>query len=103
MFCASSNTITAGACTGLGIAPNKVGEVFGIFKAYCSRVGSGTFTSELFDHIGKRLGKIGNEFGSTTGRPRRSGWIDLPPLKNAINIKLVTRINMMKVDVLSGL
>ena len=102
-FVTSSNTITAGACTGLGIAPNKIGEVIGIFKAYCTRVGSGPFPSELFDDIGARLAKIGNEFGSTTGRARRCGWIDLPALKYAININGVTQLNMMKVDVLSGL
>ena len=102
-FVTSSNTITAGACTGLGIAPNKIGEVIGIFKAYCTRVGSGPFPSELFDEIGARLAKIGNEFGSTTGRERRCGWIDLPALKYAININGVTQLNMMKADVLSGL
>ena len=102
-FVTSSNTITAGACTGLGIAPNKIGEVIGIFKAYCTRVGSGPFPSELFDEIGARLAKIGNEFGSTTGRARRCGWIDLPALRYAININGVTQLNMMKADVLSGL
>ena len=102
-FVTSSNTITAGACTGLGIAPNKIGEVIGIFKAYCTRVGSGPFPSELFDEVGERLAKIGNEFGSTTGRARRCGWIDLPALKYAININGVTQLNMMKADVLSGL
>ena len=98
-FVTSSNTITAGACTGLGIAPNKIGEVFGIFKAYSTRVGSGPFPSELFDEIGERLRKIGNEFGSTTGRPRRCGWIDIPALKYAININGVTQLMMMKADV----
>ena len=102
-FVTSSNTITAGACTGLGIAPNKIGDVIGIFKAYCTRVGSGPFPTELFDEVGERLGRIGNEFGATTGRPRRCGWIDLPALKYAININGVTQLNMMKVDVLSGL
>ncbi|MBC8308483.1 MAG: adenylosuccinate synthase [Pelagibacterales bacterium] len=102
-FVTSSNTITAGACTGLGIAPNKIGEVFGIFKAYSTRVGSGPFPSELFDEIGERLRKIGNEFGSTTGRPRRCGWIDIPALKYAININGVTQLMMMKADVLSGI
>lgn len=102
-FVTSSNTITAGACTGLGIAPNKIGEVIGIFKAYCTRVGSGPFPSELFDEVGERLARIGNEFGSTTGRSRRCGWIDLPALKYAININGVTQLNMMKADVLSGL
>ena len=101
-FVTSSNTITAGACTGLGIAPNKIGEVFGIFKAYCTRVGSGPFPSELFNEIGKKLAKVGNEFGSTTGRPRRCGWIDIPALKYAININGVTQLMMMKADVLSG-
>jgi len=102
-FVTSSNTITAGACTGLGIAPNKIGEVFGIFKAYCTRVGSGPFPSELFDEVGARLGKVGNEFGATTGRSRRCGWIDIPALKYAININGVTQLMMMKADVLSGI
>jgi len=102
-FVTSSNTITAGACTGLGIAPNKIGDVFGIFKAYCTRVGSGPFPSELFDEVGARLAKVGNEFGATTGRPRRCGWIDIPALKYAININGVTQLMMMKADVLSGI
>ncbi len=102
-FVTSSNTITAGACTGLGIAPNKIGDVFGIFKAYCTRVGSGPFPSELFDEVGAILAKIGNEFGATTGRPRRCGWIDIPALKYAININGVTQLMMMKADVLSGI
>jgi adenylosuccinate synthase len=102
-FVTSSNTITAGACTGLGIAPNKIGDVFGIFKAYCTRVGSGPFPSELFDEVGTRLGKVGNEFGATTGRARRCGWIDIPALKYAININGVTQLMMMKADVLSGI
>ena len=102
-FVTSSNTITAGACTGLGIAPNKIGQVFGIFKAYCTRVGSGPFPSELFDEIGDILAKVGNEFGSTTGRARRCGWIDIPALKYAININGVTQLIMMKADVLSGI
>jgi adenylosuccinate synthase len=102
-FVTSSNTITAGACTGLGIAPNKIGEVFGIFKAYCTRVGSGPFPSELFDEVGDKLAKVGNEFGSTTGRARRCGWIDIPALKYAININGVTQLIMMKADVLSGI
>ena len=102
-FVTSSNTITAGACTGLGIAPNKIGEVFGIFKAYCTRVGSGPFPSELFNDVGTRLAKVGNEFGSTTGRARRCGWIDIPALKYAININGVTQLMMMKADVLSGI
>ena len=102
-FVTSSNTITAGACTGLGVAPNQIGEVFGIFKAYCTRVGSGPFPTELFDETGKRLAKIGNEYGSTTGRARRCGWIDIPSLKYAININGVTKLMMMKADVLSGI
>jgi adenylosuccinate synthase len=102
-FVTSSNTITAGACTGLGIPPNKIGEVFGIFKAYCTRVGSGPFPTELFNEVGARLAKVGNEFGSTTGRPRRCGWIDIPSLKYAININGVTQLIMMKTDVLSGI
>jgi adenylosuccinate synthase len=102
-FVTSSNTITAGACTGLGIAPNKIGEVFGVFKAYCTRVGSGPFPSELFDDTGLKLAKVGNEFGSTTGRPRRCGWIDIPALKYAININGVTQLIMMKADVLSAI
>ena len=102
-YVTSSNTITAGACTGLGIAPNKIGDVFGIFKAYCTRVGSGPFPSELFDDVGIRLAKVGNEFGSTTGRARRCGWIDIPALKYAISINGVTQLMMMKADVLSGI
>tara|TARA_B100001758_G_C18411604_1_gene616155 strand:- start:905 stop:2164 length:1260 start_codon:yes stop_codon:yes gene_type:complete len=102
-FVTSSNTITAGACTGLGISPNKIGEVFGIFKAYCTRVGSGPFPTELFDEVGARLAKVGNEFGATTGRPRRCGWIDIPALKYAININGVSQLMMMKADVLSGI
>ena len=102
-FVTSSNTITAGACTGLGVAPNKIGEVIGIFKAYCTRVGSGPFPTELKDSIGEHLGNVGNEFGSTTGRARRCGWIDIPALKYAININGVTKLNMMKADVLSGI
>jgi adenylosuccinate synthase len=102
-FVTSSNTITAGACTGLGIAPNQINDVFGIFKAYCTRVGSGPFPTELNDSIGQHLGKVGNEFGATTGRARRCGWIDLPALKYAININGVTQLMMMKADVLSGI
>tara|TARA_Y100000782_G_scaffold104031_1_gene122709 strand:- start:9946 stop:11223 length:1278 start_codon:yes stop_codon:yes gene_type:complete len=101
-FVTSSNTICAGACTGLGIAPNKVGEVLGIFKAYCTRVGSGPFPTELFDEIGKTLGTVGNEFGATTGRPRRCGWIDLVALKYAVMLNGVTKLIMTKADVLSG-
>jgi len=102
-FVTSSNTITAGACTGLGVAPNQIRDVFGIFKAYCTRVGSGPFPTELNDEIGDHLGKVGNEFGATTGRARRCGWIDLPALRYAININGVTQLMMMKSDVLSGI
>lgn len=101
-FVTSSNTTAAGTCTGLGVAPNKVGEVFGIFKAYCTRVGSGPFPTELFDEDGKTLAEVGHEFGATTGRPRRCGWIDLPALKYAIMINGVTQLIMMKADVLDG-
>ncbi|MCK9412999.1 MAG: adenylosuccinate synthase [Prolixibacteraceae bacterium] len=99
-FVTSSNTITAGACTGLGIAPNKIGKVYGIFKAYCTRVGSGPFPTELLDETGETLRKIGNEFGSTTGRPRRCGWLDLVALRYAIMINGVTDLIMMKADVM---
>lgn len=101
-FVTSSNTICAGACTGLGIAPNKIGNVIGIFKAYCTRVGSGPFPTELNDEVGEKIRKTGNEFGSTTGRPRRTGWLDLPALKYAIMINGVTELMMMKADILSG-
>ena len=101
-FVTSSNTTAAGACTGLGIAPNKVKEVFGIFKAYTTRVGSGPFPTELFDENGQKMAKIGNEFGSVTGRPRRCGWLDLVALKYAVQINGVTQLYMMKGDVLSG-
>ena len=101
-FVTSSTTTAAGACTGLGIAPNKIKEVYGIFKAYATRVGSGPFPTELFDHDGERMAKLGNEFGSTTGRARRCGWIDLVALKYAIQINGVTQLMMMKGDVLSG-
>jgi adenylosuccinate synthase len=100
-FVTSSNTITAGACTGLGIAPSKIGEVFGIFKAYATRVGSGPFPTELEDEVGEKMRQEGREFGSTTGRPRRCGWIDLPALKYAMMINGVTQLVMMKVDVLN--
>ncbi|MGE0562864.1 MAG: adenylosuccinate synthase [Flavobacteriales bacterium] len=101
-FVTSSNTTTAGTCTGLGIAPNKIGDVFGIFKAYCTRVGSGPFPTELEDATGELLRKAGHEFGATTGRPRRCGWIDLPALKYAIMINGVTKLIMMKADVLDS-
>jgi len=100
-FVTSSNTVTAGTCTGLGIAPNKIGNVIGIFKAYCTRVGSGPFPTELLDETGERMRQEGREFGSTTGRPRRCGWIDLVQLKYAIMINGVTELSMMKADVLS--
>ncbi len=99
-FVTSSNTISAGACTGLGIAPNKIGEVLGIFKAYCTRVGMGPFPTELLDETGTILRKAGNEFGSTTGRPRRCGWLDLVALKYSIMLNGVTQLIMMKSDVL---
>jgi len=100
-FVTSSNTVAAGACSGLGIAPSAVGRVFGIFKAYCTRVGSGPFPTELFDADGEAMRKEGNEFGSTTGRPRRCGWLDLPALKYAIMLNGVTSLFMTKADVLS--
>ena len=100
-FVTSSNTVTAGACTGLGVAPRHIGEVYGIFKAYSTRVGSGPFPTEFLDDEGERMRKEGNEFGSTTGRPRRCGWIDLPALKYSIMINGVTQLLMMKADVLS--
>ncbi len=100
-FVTSSNTISAGACTGLGIAPNRIGEVFGIFKAYCTRVGSGPFPTELLDKTGERLREKGHEFGATTGRPRRCGWLDLVALKYSILVNGVTQLFMTKADVLS--
>ena len=100
-FVTSSNTVTAGACTGLGVAPSHIGEVYGIFKAYSTRVGSGPFPTELLDEEGDLMRKQGNEFGSTTGRPRRCGWIDLPSLKYSIMINGVTQLLMMKADVLN--
>lgn len=100
-YVTSSNTMTAGACTGLGVAPKNIGEVFGIFKAYCTRVGGGPFPTELFDEVGKAIQDEGREFGATTGRPRRCGWLDLPALKYAIMINGVTQLFMMKADVLS--
>jgi len=99
-YVTSSNTICAGACTGLGFAPGNIGQVFGIFKAYCTRVGSGPFPTELFDETGDTMRKIGFEFGSVTGRPRRCGWIDLVALKYAIMINGVSQLIMMKSDVL---
>jgi adenylosuccinate synthase len=101
-YVTSSNTVAAGACTGLGIAPGRTGDVFGIFKAYCTRVGSGPFPTELDDADGQRMRDRGNEYGATTGRPRRCGWLDLPALKYAIMINGVTQLFMMKADVLSG-
>ena len=101
-FVTSSTTTAAGACIGLGVAPNQIGEVFGIFKAYSTRVGSGPFPTELFDSVAEKMAKIGNEFGSTTGRARRCGWIDLVSLKYSVNINGVTKLIMMKGDVLSG-
>lgn len=100
-FVTSSNTICAGACTGLGIAPNKIGEVYGIFKAYCTRVGSGPFPTELFDAKGQQLRDIGHEYGATTGRPRRCGWLDMVALKYAVMLNGVTKLIMTKADVLS--
>ena len=102
-YVTSSNTTSAGACTGLGVAPNKINKVYGIFKAYTTRVGSGPFPTELFDSIGERMAKIGNEFGATTGRPRRCGWLDLVSLKHSITVNGVTDLIMMKGDVLSGI
>jgi len=101
-FVTSSNTISAGACTGLGISPKRIGDIFGIFKAYCTRVGCGPFPTELFDNVGANLRNIGHEFGSTTGRPRRCGWLDLPAMKYAIMINGITKLFMTKADVLSG-
>jgi adenylosuccinate synthase len=100
-FVTSSSTMTAGACTGLGISPRAIGEVFGIFKAYCTRVGSGPFPTELLEETGERMRQEGREFGSTTGRPRRCGWLDLPSLRYAIMINGVTQLVMMKADVLN--
>ena len=101
-FVTSSNTTAAGACTGLGVSPNSINDVFGIFKAYTTRVGSGPFPTELFDNYGEKMSKVGNEFGATTGRPRRCGWLDLVALKYACRINGVTKLMMMKTDVLSG-
>lgn len=99
-FVTSSNTITAGVCTGLGVAPTSIGEVIGISKAYCTRVGSGPFPTELFDDDGQKLRDIGHEYGATTGRPRRCGWIDLPALRYTIMLNGVTQLALTKVDVL---
>jgi len=101
-YVTSSNTISAGACTGLGVSPKLIGDIFGIFKAYCTRVGSGPFPTELTDDTGSILRNIGNEFGSTTGRPRRCGWLDLPALKYSIMINGITKLFMTKADVMSG-
>ena len=101
-FVTSSNTICAGACTGLGIGPNKIGEVFGIMKAYCTRVGAGPFPTELFDETGAKIRDLGHEYGAVTGRERRCGWIDLVALRYAIAINGVTQLIMMKSDVLDG-
>ncbi len=100
-FVTSSNTVTAGTCTGLGIAPTKIGNVIGIFKAYCTRVGSGPFPTELDDEVGELIRQEGREFGATTGRPRRCGWNDIPQLKYSIMINGVTELSMMKADILS--
>lgn len=101
-FVTSSNTVCAGACTGLGVAPRNIGEVYGIFKAYCTRVGAGPFPTELFDETGERLCELGHEFGAVTGRKRRCGWIDLVALRYAVMVNGVTQLIMMKSDVLDG-
>jgi adenylosuccinate synthase len=101
-FVTSSNTISAGTCTGMGVAPNKINNIIGIFKAYCTRVGSGPFPTELNDETGQKMRDIGHEYGATTGRERRCGWIDLPALKYAIMINGVTELCMMKADVLDS-
>jgi len=101
-FVTSSNTVCAGACTGLGIGPNKIGEVYGIMKAYCTRVGAGPFPTELFDDTGGKLRELGREYGAVTGRERRCGWIDLVALRYAITLNGVTQLIMMKSDVLDG-
>jgi len=100
-FVTSSNTITAGVCSGLGVPPSAIGKVFGVFKAYCTRVGSGPFPTELFDTTGENLRRNGNEFGATTGRPRRCGWLDIPALRYAILLNGVTDLVMMKADVMN--
>jgi adenylosuccinate synthase len=101
-FVTSSNTISAGACTGLGISPKLIGDIFGIFKAYCTRVGCGPFPTELLDETGANLRNLGHEFGSTTGRPRRCGWLDLPAMKYSIMVNGITKLFMTKADVMSG-
>ena len=101
-FVTSSTTTAAGACTGLGVAPNQLGEILGIFKAYTTRVGSGPFPTELFNEEGETMGRVGNEFGATTGRARRCGWLDLVALKYTVAVNGVTQLMMMKADVLSG-
>jgi adenylosuccinate synthase len=102
-FVTSSSTICAGACTGLGVAPTRIGKVVGIFKAYSTRVGSGPFPTELHDATGEHIRKAGHEFGSTTGRPRRCGWLDLPALHYAVMVNGITELAMMKADVLNGM
>lgn len=102
-YVTSSSTICAGACTGLGVAPNRIGTVTGIFKAYCTRVGSGPFPTELEDAMGERIRQAGHEFGSTTGRPRRCGWLDLPALRYAVMVNGITDLAMMKADVLNDM
>lgn len=101
-YVTSSNTITAGVCTGLGVSPDKIGKVLGVFKAYCTRVGSGPFPTELFDKDGEKIRETGREFGSTTGRPRRCGWLDLPALNYAIMLNGVTELIVTKIDVLNS-
>ncbi len=100
-FVTSSSTLCAGVCTGLGVAPHRIGEVYGIFKAYCTRVGSGPFPTELFDDDGQKMRDVGAEYGSTTGRPRRCGWLDMVALKYAVMMNGTTRLIMMKGDVLN--
>ena len=101
-FVTSSNTICAGACTGLGLGPNKIGEVYGIMKAYCTRVGAGPFPTELFDETGKTIRDLGHEYGAVTGRERRCGWVDLVALRYAIMVNGVTQLILMKSDVLDS-
>ena len=101
-YVTSSNTVTSGVCSGLGVAPSRIGRVIGITKAYCTRVGSGPFPSELHNETGEALRRAGNEFGATTGRPRRCGWIDIPQLKYTIMINGVTELVVTKADVLSS-